>query len=434
MRKGWLLALGVCACDPPESEPAHTAPSPQASAEPTPLTVWAGTGDARADGGLPPVMRPDRPLPVDTPVVRLTRTAPQAEDASAPPAPTEKAKESLPVLHVEYTWLPNDPLALVRGAESNVAFAEVARARMTQRWVVDFGAERLRVVLQGPSLLPEGTELRARADRVGNVALHLPSSSYRPLPPGAMRNFLGEGRFDVAPLLPAETQELGEGQRLGFKVRRVSVQTSAGMVTMELARLTDDVSLTSARPFEIGPMFCRLLSDFVQAPADALRCANEELPLYADVRWGSNRGGMVLDAKAWPKRGESTHTLLAAPPKEFHYQERVWQSFASRVFLSDGEQAQLRHGAERGIEPLPQPRGEPLPEGLLLQNWRSQPLWLALDGIPVAWVGPMGSVLLRGLQRGRYQAQWFSALDDVREAPEPIVVPGRSEVGLPPAK
>lgn len=410
--------LFLAGCEPEKKEPTHAAPSPQASAEPTPLAVWVGGGGARADAGPPlEVVRPDLALPADS-----------------------LGKEPS-VMHVDYIFRAVDPIAPVRMAETNVPFVESLRSRLAAGWALDFGAGRMRIALQGPSLLPEGTELRARADLVGNLAVHRASSSYRPLPPGSLRNFLGEGRFDVSPLLPYESSDLGDGQRLGAKIRRVAVRTAVGSITLELAHVGDAEAVGNAaqlKPTDVGPMFCRLLSDFVLAPPSALGCGADELPLYVDVRWASNRGGLVLDAKTLPRRAEVAAAELLVPPKDAQYQLRAWQPFTSRALLQDGELAQLRNGPERiTVEPVqgtPSKPAEPPPDGLLLLNHRNQPYWLTLDGVIVAWVGAGSTLLLRGLQVGRYQAQWSTALDDAREAPEPVVVPGRAEVGIPPSK
>lgn len=421
-----LLAAG---CESRKSEPEHAAPSPQASAEPTPLAIWVGGAGPRVDGGPPlEVIRPDLALPADS--LPLPREQSAESKASSSRAPDILA------MHVDYTFQPVDPIAPLRTPETNVAFVESLRSRLAAGWSVDYAAGRLRVALLGPSLLPEGTELRARADAIGNVALHRASSSYRPLPPGSLRNFLGEGRFDVSPLLAFESNELGEGQRLGVRIRRISARTAIGTVTLELAHVAEaDPQLGGARQVEVGPMFCRLLADFVLASAGALSCAPDELPLYADIRWASNRGGMVLQAKALPRRAEVVQNDLLVPPKDARYQVRAWQPFTSRTILQDAELAQLRTGPDRAPLELPQGRaGEPMPDGLFVQNHRSLPYWLTLDGVAVAWVGPNSSLLLRGLQPGRYQAQWSTALDDAREAPEPVMVPGRAEVGIPPNK
>lgn len=435
-----VVSFGV-ACESKPSEPEHAAPSPQASAEPTPLAIWVAGAGTRADGGTPlEVIRPDLALPADA-LPRETgadgKTGARATDIS--------------VMHVDYTFQAFDPIALVRGPETNWAFVESLRGRQAAEWSIDYAAARLRVALRGPSLLPEGTEIRARADLVGNVAVHRASSSYRPLPPGTLRNFLGEGRFDVSPLQPAESSDLGEGQRLGVKVRRASVRTSIGTVTLELAHVTDaDAASNPTRQVDearrspvdargvaiasdVGPMFCRLLEDLVLASPGTVGCAADELPLYADIRWSSNRGGLVLQAKTLPRRVEVTQAELLVPPKDSQYQVRAWQPFTSRALLQDAELAQLRSGPDR-VPAEPPSRGETLPDGLLLQNHRNQPFWLTLDGVAVAWVGASSTLLLRGLVPGRYLAQWYSALDDAREAPEPVMVPGRAEVGIPPSK
>ena len=422
-----LAGAASAGCEAKKSEPEHAAPSPQASAEPTPLTIWVGGAGARADGGTPlEVLRPDLALPADS----LPRE-PNAEGKNGGRNP------DMPAMHVDYTFAPVDPIAFARTPETSWPFVESLRSRLSSQWSVDYAAGRLRIALRGPSLLPEGTELRARADAVGNVALHRASSSYRPLPPGTLRNFLGEGRFDVSPVLPFDSNDLGEGQRLGVKVRRTSIHTAIGTATLEIAHVTEadpPGAPGPGRQVDVGGMFCRLLGDLVLAPAGALVCAPDELPLHVDIRWASNRGGIVLEAKTLPRRVEVTQAELLVPPKDAQYQVRAWQPFTSRALLQDGELAQLRVGPDRAVVDALSRSGETPPDGLLLQNHRNLPYWLTLDGVAVAWVGASSTLLLRGLQPGRYLAQWSTALDDARDAPEPVLVPGRAEVGIPPTR
>lgn len=417
-RLGLLAVLGMLGgCDAPAPQAADTPPSPQASAEPAPLATWPHdeTSDAQApqarasgvaktpDAGSPPVgLRADLPLPADAAL-----------------------RESSAVFHVDYVFHAIDPMPVTRAPETNGAMSETLRRRWeTTHWSVDFALSRMRMAFRGPTLFPESVELRGRSDRLGHLAYHKASSSYRPLPVGSLRTFFGEGRFDVAPPLAAELRSLGESQRalprglgpLSRPPARVEVKTQVATMTLELAR--------AAEGFEVGPLLCRSLLDLVQARPDALECQPDEVPLRAEIRWSRNKGGMLLEAVTVSRRPDGLAADFAVPPKDSRHELRPWQPFTSRLLLQDAELGQLR-SAPQPVEPVAD-----APSGLLLHNHRSEPLFVGLDGVTVAWVGAGDSLLVRGLQHGRYQAQWWSALDDYRQAPDVVVVPGVLEVGV----
>jgi hypothetical protein len=98
--------------------------------------------------------------------------------------------------------------------------------------------------------------------------------------------------------------------------------------------------------------------------------------------------------------------------------------------LGKGDLAALRNGpvdvpVARGPD-----AGPPPPEaGLLLSNATDGLRVAWLDGVPVAWVAPGGSVLLPSLVHGRYVLQWRSFLGDAWEAPQTAIVPGRADLG-----
>src|SRR5689334_4561410 len=113
--------------------------------------------------------------------------------------------------------------------EVNVAGLDAARKKTELRLAIELGATRMRVALLGAGwVLPPETELRARSDRYGHVVVWPGGATYRPVAPGALRALIGERRFDVAPVTPAElvTKE-DVGKRIGIRTRKVDVATRA---------------------------------------------------------------------------------------------------------------------------------------------------------------------------------------------------------------
>jgi hypothetical protein len=93
----------------------------------------------------------------------------------------------------------------------------------------------------------------------------------------------------------------------------------------------------------------------------------------------------------------------------------------SAVLLSREEAAAFR---TRAVDVGTPANGAP-PEGLLARNVTDGVRYLGLDGVPALWTMPGSEVLVSGLARGRYTAQWRTFLGDVIEPARSIEVPAR---------
>jgi hypothetical protein len=414
------LALTLVACRGAPVDPPDAAPSPQASAEPAPLANVGAAASAAAtttsgvDGSVPPeTLRGDRELSPDTP----HEVSRELGAKDVPKDPKELAGYRLQVvLHM------GEGPPAAKGPEVNGNAIDAARHKTEAHMVIDASQTRARFVLSQGFVLPAGTELRARSDRYGHVLLWPGEDTYRVAEPGAMRAMLGERRLDVAPVSPVEVSATGEGaRRLNVRTRRVELSTRAAKATFEIAAFKD--------AGDGGALLCRLLLDLMGGPPAASPCANDEVPLHAELRW-TTQGALAFDVTEITRHTDFAGQDLAAPPAAYGFVRGAPPVPTGEAMLAKADLAALRNGPvdvplARGAD-----AGPPPPDaGLLLANSTDGLRVAWLDGVPVAWVAPGGSVLLPSLVRGRYALQWRSFLGDAWEAPQTVVVPGRADLG-----
>ncbi|MDB4933715.1 MAG: hypothetical protein JWP87_687 [Labilithrix sp.] len=399
-----MLAAPACkgAGSGGEGTPDATAtPSPQASAMPAPLantptSTASAVVTASLEGGPPPVpLRGDVALEADSlarETVGYTLSAVMRQgDLSGP----------------------------TRAPEVNVAGIDAARKKTELRLAIELGASRMRVALLGAGwVVPAETELRARADRYGHVVVWPGGATYRPVAPGALRALIGERRFDVAPVTPAElTPKEDVGKRIGIRTRKVEVATRAAKATFEIGRAAD--------LGEGGVLLCRMLLDLMNAPPSSALCGDGELPMRAELRWTA-RGSIVFEVTGMLKRDKvdlPTSSLLV-PPSGATFAESPLPVAGVQAALSPPELAAFR---TTPIEMPAVPHGNG--DGLVVANASDQLRVLHVDGVPVAWAAPGAKDVLSGLQRGRYIVQSRTFLGEAFDPPVTQTVPGLAQLG-----
>lgn len=409
--------VGVAACRPNEGAPDASA-SPQASAEPAPLaaappTTPSATPSLPEGGLLPQPMRGDERLSADALPTR-ERTIERTADGG-------REKEKDPIgFTLSAIMRPADVPAAPRAPEVNQAGLDAARKKTELRLDIDMSASRLRIVLSGDGwVLPPETEIRARSDRFGHIMVWPGAAKYRPLAPGSLRALLGERRYDVAPVAAAEITPSPElGKRIAIKTRKVEVATRAAKASFEIGKL-DGLG-------DGGLLLCRFLLDLMNAPPQTPLCAQDELPMRADLRW-TNRGSLGFDVTGVLRKTDLAMTPLLVPPANAELATEPL-ALGVGVMLTPTELAAFRSGPIDLVPPPP-----PGSDGLLVVNGSVQLRMLYLDGVPIAWVGPGARETIGGLVRGRYVAQWRTFLGDALEPPINVTVPGAAQIGVPDA-
>lgn len=412
-----LVACRGAAVDPPDA-----APSPQASAEPTPLTNVAATANATAnaaaslDGAaLPEPMRADRELTIDVP--RETSHELLAKD-------TVRDPKELAGYEIDLVVHAGEGPPAAKAPEVNAAAIEAARHKTEARITVEASQSRARFVFSGAFVVPTGTELRARVDRYGHLLFWPGEQSYRVVEPGALRALLGERRLDVAPQSPVQATPAGDGaRRLNVRTRRVELATRAAKATLELGAFRD--------AGDGGELVCRFLLDLMGGAPAGSPCASDELPLHAEIRW-STQGTLVLDATDVTARPHLSVADLAAPPPSTWFALGPPPAAEGDALLPRADLAAI-HATAVDVPPAPLAEGgAPPPEsGLFLVNLGDVPRMAWIDGVAAAWVGPGARVMLPSLLRGRYVFQWRAPLGDGWEPPQTVTAPGRVELPSP---
>jgi hypothetical protein len=405
----WLLvALPAIGCRAnPSTDPPEQPASPQAKAEPAPiasLPAPGGSGTAQAvppllDGGVQP-LRGDR--------------EPQADATTK-----ESAREGILGYSLEAVLRVSDVPAPAKGADG--AALDMARKGTESRLSIDVAPTHARIVLGPGFVWPEGTELRARADRYGHIVYTPPDGSYRVAAPGALRAVLGERRLDVAPLLPAEVTHNGEGpRRFGHPTHKAFVATRAAKASFEIGHLAD--------LGDGGSLLCRSLLELISAPMSTPLCSEGDVPLRAELRWttppaatpglslkGRIAGAITFEVISIVHRTDIAASSLATPPPQAAFLEAPFPFEGARLLLGRGELAALRGaGAEAS---------------LTLVNSTDELRFVWLDGTAMAWVAPGSRLTVPGLVASRYVLQWRTFLADAIEPAQTVNLPATSDLG-----
>lgn len=398
VRRAWILAAGalaLLACHESKPEPVvvDAQASPQAKAEPAPLTsvVAAASGTHASDAGPPPaVLRPDRAIAADA------------------------LPQSATSFTLAATLRPLEPPPLAHGPEIN-AQSEARRKFSDLAFSIEIAAARLRMVFGPGFIVPAGIELRARRDYYGFFLLDRAGEAYRVLAPGTLRALVSERRTDVSPLSTSEQSPLGEGtKRLGLATRKVEIVTRAAKAVVELAKVPD--------LGEGGVLLSRVVLDLISAPPQTSLAGPDEIPLHAELHW-TTHGGIVFDVTSLAKRTDAPIATLLAPPPEASFRLAPLASVAGEVVLTPAELGQLHTG------PIDLQNAAPAQGTLNVFNATDAPRVLWLDGVRVGWVAPETRLSIPSLQRGHYQLESRTYLDDAAEPPRTVTAPGEVTIG-----
>jgi hypothetical protein len=453
-RAAWAcgLLLGsflATACKEPSKEvEANPSESPQAKVVPAPLTTESAPvsiGSVRplvADAGEVPALRarPDRELAADT----------GGKDMGG----------------FGGTWIvrPENAWSAPRSPDVAAGPLEALRRKLETKLAFETTASRARVALQGGTfLVPDGVELRFRNDVLGAILLAPGGSRYRVLPPGSLRTFFDEGRFDVVPLAVAKTafedlasaegpKKPGDARRKNttnarvsprsgsdarllvadLPLRRRTVTTDRGAVTLDVANLEG--------AGEGGVLLCRLFLDLVDASPDVAACGLNDLPVRVelhlagetyDARKRARAGakGIVFEATELVRRPDATPPPTLAGTKESRSENPNPSAFLAPPPNATLLREPLANGPGRlmaSVADLEDLKGHRDPDspGLTLKNNEGRPFVAWFEGIPIASVSPGESLVVPGLARGRYTLQFRTFLGNVVLPYSAAPVPG----------
>jgi len=423
--RSWHLAplfLVLAACEAP-AKPTPTTrdagASPNASILPSPLTVED-----------PPEL-PDASIPPDAPygiqadsqgrliLPEAGAPPPEVLRGDLPMTAESPALKDLSGLSLEASFRLRDLPAAPKAPEVAQDGIKAAWGLTAPKWKIDLSENgRMRIVFASRAMpLPMNSELRARADRYGQVVLWPNSTDYRVVPPGAIRTVLGERRVDVTPLSSGTVKSLGEGKRLGVATRKVEVTSPLGSVKLELGKTTD--------VGEGGALLCRTLVELVGVDPRSSVCVSGEVPLMAAYAW-QDGGGIDFEVTSLSKRTDlATNDLLVPPPGAMYQATGLPQSPAG-IFLSREEVAAFR-SAPLQLPPVEDPNAPG--EGFVVVNQTDTLAYFFLDGVPVVAVPPSEQRYVIGTARGRYVTQWRTFLGDRIGPAKTVELPARLMFG-----
>jgi len=178
-------------------------------------------------------------------------------------------------------------------------------------------------------------------------------------------------------------------------------------------------------------LLCRALLDLMNAPPSTAACGVDEVPLHVEWRWAT-KGGLVFEATTLAHRSDVPAIAMAAPPPGRSFAAPSLPQSGAAPFVDQGDLIAFRTApAEVPSLPAPASRSLPLPRaldasapsGLTLANGSDEMRIAWLDGAPVAWIAPGGTVAFPSLFRGRYGFAWRTFLGDAYDAPITITVP-----------
>ncbi len=394
-------------------------PSPNASILPAPLATEApeliasAMTPSQADAAL-----------IDGKLLAADASAPQPPPESlapglALPAETPVSKDLTGVtLDAIFRWrdLPPPYKAPEVSAEG---LREALKATSLQ-WKIDLTETgRMRIEFASAALpLVARSEIRARTERYGHLVLWPNATSYRVVPPGALRTLLGEHRVDVTPLSVGATKSQGEGKRLGVTVRKVEVTSSLGSLKMELGKINE--------AGEGGALLCRALVEIIGVDPKSPACVAGEAPLHAAYSWQEG-GGITLEVTALQKRTDLSSNALLMPPPGAAPQKGGLPLPPYGIFLTQAQLAAFRTVAS----PL-QPSKDPSApgEGIVAANGGDMLMYLLVDGVPAVAVPPGAERYLIGPQRGKYSLQWRTFLGERVLPPRVVEAPARVTYGV----
>jgi hypothetical protein len=342
------------------AEPTATEPSPNASILPAPLASDVETQTHRpvpSDAGAPL----DASVDAAVPTTRWLKED-EAVEADVPPHDSTGVR-----LLSRLRWLDLPPFP--RMPESNAEALQKLKEALAFELTIELSsAGRLRARFDSDAfVLPRGSELRSRPDRLGHVLTWDEGSKYTVLPAGTLRAVLNEHRPDNAPLLKPKIAALGAGNAQSLPTEKAELTTPLGRLVLESASLPNAGNS--------GRLLCRLLAELITADPVNAACDRALVPLRAELFTRS--GGHLLFEVFKIDRDRALDPLLV-PPAEAHFVPGELPSAGSALVPSAERLRELRLRAlPRSEKPEPQaPK-----QGLVVQNRSDVLRYVLLDGV-----------------------------------------------------
>jgi len=250
-------------------------------------------------------------------------------------------------------------------------------------------SDRLRLtLLEGPWLMPKGTEIWGRADRLGHLLVWPDRRSYRTVPVGSLLNLLGERRADVMPRFSPVFEGL-RSQDGAWTSSRVTLKTPMGQLRLE----TRPQPASGEIP---GELLCRALLEFIRARG-AEACVG---------------AGFVKEAELVFEGGPPVRFLVSVPTKRVDTGAKRFPSLFVTPSLRAGEYPEAVSGLlsrdeeretlnELGLEG-PAANDE---ANIVITNGLGLPVLLSLFDRPLRYLAPQETLRLKSPRSVSYQVE-----------------------------
>jgi hypothetical protein len=266
-------------------------------------------------------------------------------------------------------------------------------------------------------VLPRGSELRARSDRLGHVLTWDDASKYTALPPGSLRAALGEHRPDSAPIVKVTPSSTGAGSALGLPTEKVELTAPLGRLILEQAHLPGAGAG--------GLLLCRLLLDLIAADGRNSACTRSLVPLRAEL-FSRGGGHLLFESQRLERDQKLDAGGFLVPPEGARFLPNQLPHAEGPVVPSDERLRELRL---RAIPRSEKPDPFAPKQGLVLHNRTDVLRYVLLDGVVLARVPARGEVRVDGLLPGKYALATLDFYGDESTPLHIVELPARVALG-----
>lgn len=319
------------------------------------------------------------------------------------------------VMDAEWRW--SDVSGPANTVESSAEALDSLRQSTRMRMRIELAsAGRMSIAFLGHGYpWPDGTELRARADRLGHILVWPDGKRYRNVVTGTLRAMFTDRRLDRGHLFVPKITSQSPGSVLGQVTSKQVLSTPVGEIHLEQANFT-----TAG---EGATLLCRFLVELMGIDPETRACSSDQVPLRANLT-SAPGGKLQFVVNQLAKKQELPLALIQVPPEGATFETGGTSIPAAGVV----SKAQLEALRQRAVAPAVTAKQGPQ-QGLVAANRTLALRALLIDGVTVAWVPPNGELTLLELKAGNYNLSWRDFFGTLVEPPKLVGVPSKIVLG-----
>jgi hypothetical protein len=319
------------------------------------------------------------------------------------------------VLDAEWHW--SDVPAPSNAPETSPEALDALRASTRLRMRIEVAAAgRISIVFVGHGYpWPDGTELRARTDRLGHILVWPDGKRYRNVVAGALRALFADRRIDRSSLFTPRVTVGSVGAAIGQATTRQSLTTPVGEIQLEQA------SVASAGYG--APLLCRFLVELMGVAPEATACAPDQLVLRANLS-SAPGGKLQFVVNQLSRKQDLPLSAIQMPPDNATFET----SGVPNPPLGSVPRAQLAFLRGHAVAAAVHAKDAPN-QGLVAINRTLSLRALLVDGIAVAWLSPGTELALPELRNGNYTIGWRDFFGTSIEPPRTVSLPAKITLG-----